>query len=596
MAPNHRLVRIIVVVVIAAISVLPAVLASQPVIAQQNDMTNALYRTWERTDKPVVDAAVARSWVWGPESFSGVRLEPYGDTPGDTRYVQYYDKSRMEVNDPAADPASDWYVTNGLLATELITGRLQLGDAIFEARDPARVNVAGDPDDPFGITYAHLAGLLTEPPLDEGEEVSTYIKVTPPHEPSGVIQFDDYAHGHGVTAAVLAPETNHRVASVFWEFMTSTGPIVVDGQYVEGPLFSDPYYPTGFPIAEAYWIRAKVGGVFRDVLFQCFQRRCLTYTPDNPEDWRVEAGNVGQHYHRWRYAHENPIAFTAGHEIYVVQPDGTGLLNRTEHPAYDWGPLWSPDGSRLLFMSDRDVTPGMPISDVCCSGELYLMHAGGGDPVRLTSFLPDLIERWTWSSDGTRIAVAVWRGDHGEIWIVNADGSGMPRMLIGDGYQPSWSPDGSQIAFVSDHDGNPEVFVINVESRTDTQLTFTSEVVGGSDPRWSPDGMRIAFQTNRDDDYEIYLMNANGSDQRNLTQAASYDEHHSWSPDGATIIFASQRDDQVGVYGITIDSSTTVDLTPDTSLDHGPVLVSRRSPDRLRLLARRRGRDLRDER
>jgi hypothetical protein len=66
-------------------------------------------------------------------------------------------------------------------------------------------------------------------------------------------------------------------------------------------MFENPYYATGFPIIEAFWAEVTVDGLARDVLVQCFERRCLTYTPDNPEGWKVEAGNVGQHYYRWRY-------------------------------------------------------------------------------------------------------------------------------------------------------------------------------------------------------------------------------------------------------------------------------------------------------
>ncbi len=68
-------------------------------------------------------------------------------------------------------------------------------------------------------------------------------------------------------------------------------------------------YATGFPITEAYWTYAKVDGAIRDVLFQCFQRRCLTYTPSNDPGWQVEAGNVGQHYYRWRYGEDTPPTF-----------------------------------------------------------------------------------------------------------------------------------------------------------------------------------------------------------------------------------------------------------------------------------------------
>jgi hypothetical protein len=45
----------------------------------------------------------------------------------------------------------------------------------------------------------------------------------------------------------------------------------------------------------------QVAGTPTDVLLQCFERRCLTYTPGNPDGWQVEAGNVGRHYYEWRY-------------------------------------------------------------------------------------------------------------------------------------------------------------------------------------------------------------------------------------------------------------------------------------------------------
>ncbi|CAA9245390.1 MAG: hypothetical protein AVDCRST_MAG26-1639, partial [uncultured Chloroflexia bacterium] len=57
----------------------------------------------------------------------------------------------------------------------------------------------------------------------------------------------------------------------------------------------------GYPITEPYWTVARVGGVDKHVLAQLFERRALTYTPGNPPGFEVEMGNVGQHYHQWRY-------------------------------------------------------------------------------------------------------------------------------------------------------------------------------------------------------------------------------------------------------------------------------------------------------
>ncbi|MGH9174747.1 MAG: N-acetylmuramoyl-L-alanine amidase family protein, partial [Vicinamibacterales bacterium] len=58
---------------------------------------------------------------------------------------------------------------------------------------------------------------------------------------------------------------------------------------------------------EAYWANVKLKGVYTDVLIQCFERRCLTWTPDNPAGWLVEAGNIGRHYYDWRYRGQQPV-------------------------------------------------------------------------------------------------------------------------------------------------------------------------------------------------------------------------------------------------------------------------------------------------
>jgi hypothetical protein len=104
-----------------------------------------------------------------------------------------------------------------------------------------------------------------------------------------------------VKAVHKVAATKHTVAQPFWELMTSTGLVYQDGHYVSAALFENPFYATGYPITEAYWTQVLLAGQPTDVLVQCFERRCLTYTPGNPDGWKVEAGNVGQHYYIWRY-------------------------------------------------------------------------------------------------------------------------------------------------------------------------------------------------------------------------------------------------------------------------------------------------------
>ena len=255
-------------------------------------------RTWQRTDDPVKHLVVSRTWMWGDGPATGALLEAYADSPGGQRSVKYYDKSRMEVNDPNADPSEDWYVTNGLLVVELITGEMQMGDDAFEDHDPAETPVAGDPDDEAGPTYATFAELLDAEPYTDGATIVQRV------DREGNVTTDESLAQYGVTAASLVevPGIRHQVASPFWEFMHSTGTIYENGEYYESQLFDPWFYATGLPVTEAYWANVKVGGVYQDVLMQCFERRCLTYTPDNDFGWQVEAGNVGLHYYTWRYA------------------------------------------------------------------------------------------------------------------------------------------------------------------------------------------------------------------------------------------------------------------------------------------------------
>jgi hypothetical protein len=93
--------------------------------------------------------------------------------------------------------------------------------------------------------------------------------------------------------------------------MNASGIVYESGEFVEAALFQNPYYATGFPVTEANWTQVLVGGQLKDVLVQCFERRCLTYTPSNAPEWRVEFGNVGQHYHTWRYDQPAPPTPTA---------------------------------------------------------------------------------------------------------------------------------------------------------------------------------------------------------------------------------------------------------------------------------------------
>jgi hypothetical protein len=255
---------------------------------------------WDRTDSPVAANRVQRTFLWGPAPITAGMQEKYAQGPGGTRLVQYFDKSRMEITDPGALQSSPFYVTNGLLVTELMTGRVQTGNdpSQVDLRDPANINAVGDSDDPNAPTYQTLARLRDQPARTIDSTIKELIDRGATISAGGP---------DGVTAAVLVPETRHAVASVFWAFMNSSGQVSDGtGGTVNAPLFTNPFYATGLPITEAYWTLVRVGGVQKQVLVQAFERRVLTYTPDNPDGYKVEAGNVGAHYYQWRYGTKQP--------------------------------------------------------------------------------------------------------------------------------------------------------------------------------------------------------------------------------------------------------------------------------------------------
>ena len=273
----------------------PVILSVIGTLAPEDDP--AFAEVWARTDLPVRDLGISRTWMWGNARLSEPLLEEYDDAPGGQRTVIYWDKSRMEVTNPGDDIEDPWYVTNGLLVVELVTGNLQVGDARFETLVAAEVAVAGDLNDPDSPTYATFAALLGSDPLLDGSAITQRL------HGDGTVTDEPALAERGVTAAhrVTLTGIDHQVASIFWDFMNSTGAVWQNEALEEDALFLNPFYATGLPISEAYWTEVNVAGVAQDVLVQCFERRCLTYTPGNDAGWQVEAGNVGLHYWVWRY-------------------------------------------------------------------------------------------------------------------------------------------------------------------------------------------------------------------------------------------------------------------------------------------------------
>jgi Tol biopolymer transport system component len=238
------------------------------------------------------------------------------------------------------------------------------------------------------------------------------------------------------------------------------------------------------------------------------------------------------------------------YEIYVMNSNGSGQTRLTDEPdAFDGDPSWSPDGTKIAFVSDRDaVSDGDDDINDIIFFDIYVMNADDGSGQTRLTDNDGFDGHPSWSPDGTKIAFSSERDGteesrNYEIYVMNLDGSGQTRLTDepdADDFQPSWSPDGTKIAFVRDSD----IYVMNANDGSgQTRLTDEPDA-SNFFPSWSPDGTKIAFSSERDGNSDIYVMNADdGSGQTRLTDNDGFDGHPSWSPDGTKIAFVSDRDD-----------------------------------------------------
>jgi hypothetical protein len=250
-------------------------------------------RLWQKTDGPVSAGAATRSWLWGPAP--GLALdETYAQSRDGVRNVQYFDKARMELNPAVTDDTSPWRVTTGLLVSEMVEGRIQTGDKQFVVKQPADDVVAGDGGSAENPRYSDFTLPARQKAANRTGELVTAVLTH-----TGLIEQDAPRDVH---VATFVRETAHNIPDVFWTYLNQTGPVRdAAGHVVQETLF-DWVYVLGYPVAEPYWVKIKVGGKPYTALVQLFQRRTLTYVSDFPEAWRVQMGNVGQHYYTWRYS------------------------------------------------------------------------------------------------------------------------------------------------------------------------------------------------------------------------------------------------------------------------------------------------------
>ena len=518
----------------------------------------AFKRVWDRTDALVASGQVSRTFFWGPEPRAAAQ-EQYVDSPTGTgtRLVQYFDKSRMEINNPNGDQNSPFFVTNGLLTIELISGQMQIGNNAFINRFAANIPISGDTDDAQAPTYVSFGSVsntrLGDHPQPDRSRGSTQFATATINKAGQVGNDPSKASVPGGRIAYFEPATKHNIPDVFWQFLNATGPISETGQIVNKRLIDPWFYASGFPISDPYWSRVKIKGEMQDVMIQAYERRVLTYVPTNPPGFQVEMGNIGLHYYDWRYKDAGRPTGTPATATRI----GTGVVSSATPTITGTPPTATPTRTGTPSTATPTVTSTPNVisqgviafaSDRAGNRDIWKVNADGTEPKNLTLTSPQADDYPAYSPDRTKIAFASKRDGNFEIYVMNADGSAPLRLTndTADDVAPTWSPDGTKIAFVSKRNGNQDdIFVMNANGTNQTNITLVPSP--DTDPSWGSNG-KIVFTSGRGGNRQLYTVNPDGSQVTGPISSGGESFLAKWNTQGNRLVFITTRDGNQEIY------------------------------------------------
>ena len=283
---------------------------------------------------------------------------------------------------------------------------------------------------------------------------------------------------------------------------------------------------------------------------------------DTSVNFIVDAGKI---------VFESRASSNSPSHIYVMNPDGSGLKQLTSGDHTQIMPRWSFDGSKIVFVSDSNMTTAGMV--------MYIMNADGSQVSAVKEYprpLPGAPPyglsgtRPTWSPDGNRIVFEYCVdcesfGINFEIFIVNLTTGEVDQMTKRRGFdgQPVWSPDGEKIYFCSDRldsTNGPyaDIFSMNIDGSEVQTVTRNGRSVS---PSFSPDGGTIAFVSDVGGTSAVSVMNADGSNTRLVTlppEGGGSVLYPRWSPTGKHIIFSSGTN----IFVVDFNGTILTKLTP----------------------------------
>jgi len=209
--------------------------------------------------------------------------------------------------------------------------------------------------------------------------------------------------------------------------------------------------------------------------------------------------------------------------IKLMNFDGTNKISLlSEQPRLNWRPIWGPDSSQLLFISNRDN-----------NFEIYKTDIQGSNVVNITDNPANDLDP-DWSSNTNKIVFISNRETGNGVYVMDPDGSNVENLLNGDWKAsfPRWSQNGEQIAFTSEKDGTSDIYIMDANGQNIQKIT--NRVGDNSMPEWISDDQILFSGDFGDETWDLYVINVDGTNLIQLTGqpiAQTYSERYpQWYP------------------------------------------------------------------